>query len=186
VTITRRYQLTKDERRALDWGYLNVVLTCGHLARLKKVKRRLQCRDCREIVESTGVLVSSGALIPIDEVHRIRALAWARRLDRREKHYKNFRRTLEADPHMTPELVDKAVMQYRWDQLKDHAGEERYRRIRERLEGPKRLDDSKHRPTPIDSLLTGSLRVSGETAQAVKRGRTITDWQYNDRLRRGA
>jgi hypothetical protein len=42
-------------------------------------------------------------------------------------------------------------------------------------------DDSKYRPTRIDPLLTGVGRATGETAKAVKRGNTITRYQYDGR-----
>lgn len=53
---------------------------------------------------------------------------------------------------------------------------------RERIEEEtyKRLspNDSKHRPAPVDPLLRGAARATGETARAVKRGSTVAKWQY--------
>lgn len=39
-------------------------------------------------------------------------------------------------------------------------------------------DDSKFRPTPVDPLLKGAARVTGMTAKVVRRGETITEYQY--------
>ncbi len=42
-------------------------------------------------------------------------------------------------------------------------------------------DDSRYRPTRYDPLLTGVARATGETAKAIRRGKTATDWQIAER-----
>lgn len=43
------------------------------------------------------------------------------------------------------------------------------------------LDDTGYRPTSPDPLTTGVARATGETAAAVRRGRTITKHQHESR-----
>lgn len=42
-------------------------------------------------------------------------------------------------------------------------------------------DDKGYRPPKVDHVLTGVARATGETAMAVKRGKTITKHQYDNR-----
>ena len=46
------------------------------------------------------------------------------------------------------------------------------------------VDDSKHRPTSVDPLLKGAGRATGQTAAAVKRGKTMTKYQHQATERR--
>lgn len=46
---------------------------------------------------------------------------------------------------------------------------------------PEQPDDARYRPQHVDSVLRGAGRAVGETAAAVKRGRTVTAWQYDER-----
>lgn len=48
-----------------------------------------------------------------------------------------------------------------------------------RGEEPADLDDSAYQPTHVDPLLKGAARATGQTAAAVKRGRTITKHQHD-------
>ena len=42
-------------------------------------------------------------------------------------------------------------------------------------------DDSRFRPRHVDSTLRGAARATGQTAAAVRRGTTVTDWQHAER-----
>ena len=42
-------------------------------------------------------------------------------------------------------------------------------------------DDSKYKPRVYDPLLTGTARVTGKTAKAVRRKNTYTDYDYNQK-----
>ena len=42
------------------------------------------------------------------------------------------------------------------------------------------LDDSKHKPTQIDSVLIGTARATGASAKAVKRRKTMTKYEYDN------
>jgi hypothetical protein len=44
-------------------------------------------------------------------------------------------------------------------------------------------DDSKYKPAKVDSALNGVARVTGETAKAVKRRKTITKYEYDQRTK---
>lgn len=44
-------------------------------------------------------------------------------------------------------------------------------------------NDSAFRPSLPDSLLRGAARATGETARAVRRGRTLTRFEYQQRTR---
>lgn len=46
---------------------------------------------------------------------------------------------------------------------------------------PDQPDDRGYRPTHVDSILTGTARATGQTAAAVRRGRTVTKWQHDER-----
>lgn len=69
-----------------------------------------------------------------------------------------------------------------WDRLlKQRALEEQRAWDREHGQAappPAELDDSRYRPQPPDSLLTGAARVTGVTARVVQRSRTITRFQW--------
>ena len=97
------------------------------------------------------------------------------------EHHRDFRQSLIRDG-WTPESADRATMEYRWNGLRKRAGDERYRRVRERLDGPRRLSDARYRPTHIDPLLKGVARATGETAKAIRSGKTITNWQHRERV----
>ena len=57
-------------------------------------------------------------------------------------------------------------------------------RAREMYAGsPDAPDDPGYHPTRRDPLLTGVARATGETAAAVKRGRSVTRWQWDERRR---
>lgn len=49
-----------------------------------------------------------------------------------------------------------------------------------------RLDDSKHKPTYVDPVLRGAARATGNTATAVRTGKTFTKYQLDRRDQRGA
>jgi hypothetical protein len=44
-------------------------------------------------------------------------------------------------------------------------------------------DDKKYKPTSVLKELNGVARATGETAKAIKRGKTITKWQYDERTK---
>lgn len=46
-------------------------------------------------------------------------------------------------------------------------------------------DDTGYEPTDTDPLLRGAARATGMTAKVVRRGETITDWQYEIRVKGG-
>lgn len=46
---------------------------------------------------------------------------------------------------------------------------------------PEQPDDRRYRPGYVDPLLRGSARATGQTATAVRSGRTVTDWQHTER-----
>lgn len=46
---------------------------------------------------------------------------------------------------------------------------------------PDQPDDRSYRPRHIDPVLRGAARATGQTAAAVRRGRTVTDWQHDER-----
>lgn len=43
---------------------------------------------------------------------------------------------------------------------------------------PSDLDDAGYKPTRVDRLLTGTARATGQTAKAVRRGKTVTKHDY--------
>lgn len=59
---------------------------------------------------------------------------------------------------------------------------EAQRRIDEFYEQDRqRFDDARHRPAQVDSVLTGVARATGAAAVAVKRRRTLTAYEYQQR-----
>lgn len=46
---------------------------------------------------------------------------------------------------------------------------------------PDQPDDRGYRPTHVDPILQGTARATGQTAAAVRRGRTVTKWQHDER-----
>jgi hypothetical protein len=96
------------------------------------------------------------------------------------EHHRDYRAALIRDG-WTEADADRATMEYRWSGLRRRAGDERYRRIRMRLDGHQAPSDASYKPTSVDSMLKGAARATGETAKAIRSGKTITDWQYKER-----
>lgn len=113
---------------------------------------------------------------------------------------KRFRRSLESWG-MDPEEIELCVEQYKQRQLAKARGELSIKaplctraeyvrllkktqtatdaavfRLGEDYEPP---DDKGYKPPKIDSVLTGVGRATGETARAIKRGKTITKYDYD-------
>jgi hypothetical protein len=86
------------------------------------------------------------------------------------------RRQLEARG-VPPEEVERIVERLRVDQ-------QQHRDIVAMREAETPVDDSKHRPTSVDPLLKGAGRATGQTAAAVKRGKTMTKYQHQATERR--
>lgn len=95
------------------------------------------------------------------------------RLKRRHSEKRRvLRRKLEARG-VPPEEIERMVGRLRVDQ-------QQHRDIVAMREPVAQVDDSKHRPAHIDPLLKGAARVTGQTAAAVKRGRTVTKYQHEE------
>ena len=75
----RNYQLTLDERRRIEWGYVDVLLDCGHVRNVKNIYASLCCAGCARMSAPVGVLAASGDLVPLSVVRPIRKAAWKRR-----------------------------------------------------------------------------------------------------------
>jgi hypothetical protein len=75
----RNYQLTLDERRRIEWGYVDVLLDCGHVVNVKNIYKALRCVKCAPMSTPVGVLAASGDLVPLTVVRPIRKAAWERR-----------------------------------------------------------------------------------------------------------
>src|SRR5262245_9768159 len=86
---------------------------------------------------------------------------------------RRYRKKLQASG-MEPALVEKLVAKRRDAQAAK----------RDELFGslPPLKDDRAYLPDYVDPVLKGVARATGETAKAVKRGKTITKWQHDERM----
>lgn len=105
-----------------------------------------------------------------------------------------FRRRLEAQGYGA-EVIERMVAQREVEAADRYGSKARLQRLAEQeaelyqaqrhtsdpIASP---DDSRYRPARPDPLTVGAGRVSGETAKAVRRGKTITAWEYQDRSSR--
>lgn len=81
----RNYQLTLDERRRIEWGYVDVLLDCGHVVNVKNIHKALWCPGCAPLRAPVAVLAASGDVVPLTVVRPIRKAAWKRRQALRAK-----------------------------------------------------------------------------------------------------
>lgn len=84
------------------------------------------------------------------------------------------------------ELIDKVVAQMAWEaQVEIHGEAEARRRAEHTLRHDEywsgRTNDSKYRPDHVPAELRGAARATGQTADAVRRGHTVTGWQHAER-----
>lgn len=91
-----------------------------------------------------------------------------------------LRKQLESDTACDPELIDAAVEQLRWRQLVERHGE-RVAAEMAYASQPDQPDDSRFRPSPVPPELRGAGRAVGESARAVRAGKTVTKWQHDER-----
>lgn len=175
-------------------------LACGHSRQTTspKLHKTIGCDACDGGFMNVVTVEVDGVKYPRQVVSEIRRINGGNPSNRdRERitrqrqmkrsvgtvHHRQYRANLIADG-CTPELADKATMEYRWNNLQQRAGEERYRRIRERLDGGYRTpNDNRYRPNYVDPLLKGVARATGQTARVIRSGRTITNWQHSERQR---
>lgn len=80
----------------------------------------------------------------------------------------------------TPEKITHALEKLRFDQLVAIHGKEGAARILYKEAKPQ-PDDRRYRPTSPPAELRGAGRATGETAAAVRAGKTITKWQHDER-----
>jgi hypothetical protein len=180
-------QLSASELRG-PWLF---ILECGHnTGSAAKARPRRKCQVCGGEVRAVVSAYYGKKAIPFDilkgqlaAVTTTQTRPKKRRAADRGEHHRDFRASLIRDG-WDEVSADRAAMEYRWNGLRGRAGDERYRRIRERLDGPRVPNDKRYKPTTVDPLLKGVARATGETARAIRSGRTITDWQYAEREQR--
>lgn len=83
------------------------------------------------------------------------------------------RRRMEAQG-CSPELIEKALAE-----LTAKQRQARLRAGRSGLDGVPDVDDGGYRPTPVDPLLRGAGRVTGQTARAVKCSKAMTKHEHD-------
>lgn len=75
------------------------------------------------------------------------------------------------------ERIADAIERYEFEHLvRVHGLDEARQIVYDRQ--PDQPDDRRYRPKRTDPTLTGAARATGQTAAAVRRGRTVTKWQH--------
>jgi len=80
----------------------------------------------------------------------------------------------------SPLLTDERLARFRLAVANIRGETEQYTRALYDAQ-PDQPDDSRYKPAHIDSILTGTARATGQTAAAVRSGRTVTKWQHDER-----
>lgn len=70
---------------------------------------------------------------------------------------------------------------YVYEAISKRAGHEHALAVVHGRSGYTTPDDTRHRPTPVLAELRGPARATGQTAAAVKRGRTMTKSEHDQR-----
>lgn len=81
--------------------------------------------------------------------------------------------------HITDRMVDDLVLR---EMLTRYDADTAYRMVfgRDAYNSP---NDNAFRPTSVPAELRGTARATGQTATAVRKGQTVTDWQHAERDR---
>lgn len=117
--------------------------------------------------------------LPEDEVQRLLAVKRAE-----QQQARGSAEPAPPAPVRRPASLSKAELQAeydRWYKTHRHVDPSRPQRIEDETYARLSPKDSAHRPRPVDPLLTGHGRATGETARAVKRGRTVTKFEHRER-----
>jgi hypothetical protein len=91
-----------------------------------------------------------------------------------------WRRQLRNDG-VEESAIEAHLDDYVYEAISKRAGHEHAQTVVHGASGYQTPDDSRYRPTPILPELRGTARATGQTATAVKRGRTLTKFQHDQR-----
>ncbi len=104
-----------------------------------------------------------------------------RRKRRHGERRRQLRRKLEAQG-VPEEEIERRLRAMQADQQRVRDVENHMRRLEARTDDAYVTpDDRGYRPSRVDPVLSGAARATGETAKAVRRGKTITAWQHEER-----
>lgn len=100
------------------------------------------------------------------------------RADNDRKRRAKLRAKLRAEG-VNEQLIDRIIEQQRWDDLVARVGLDQARVHANAYAHSADPDDVGYKPTPGDPLFRGAARVEGVAAKVVRRGETITRFQYD-------